>query len=202
METKKSTKAIFTKTRNYLRQKTDISKILLSKKEPYGKNGSVRYTINDHDVIRPLCIRPLQMIDYVNYFDNVKKMSFNVSDNKLLKIRKKIWEKVCSFMKIEVDSETVSGDKYIDTKIRSYKDKIDTGFYGKGIPKKNAACNCLSLIVLQSAIRASKKHYPQTFLEECNYEVKKKKMEKLINNLEQNLSDKSDSESDNEESND
>ena len=45
----------------------------------------------------------------------------------------------------------------------------------KGIPRKTAACNCLSLIVLESVIRASKKYYPQTFLEECKYEIKKKK---------------------------
>ena len=46
-------------------------------------------------------------------------MSFDVSDNKLLKNYKKIWEKVSSLMKIEFDSEPVYGDKYINTKIRS-----------------------------------------------------------------------------------
>ena len=146
------------------------------------------------------------MIGYVNYFDNVKKMSFDVSDNKLLKNYKQIWEKVSSLMKIEFNSGPVYGDKYINTKIKSYKDIIDTDFYGKGIPRKNAAFNCLSLIVLESVIRASKKYYPQTFLEKCKYEVKKKKMEKFINGLELTLSDKSNSEfdngSDNEEFND
>ena len=92
----------------------DISKILVSKNEPYSKNGSVRYIIeyNDDDVIRPLCIRLPQKIGYVNYFDNVRKMSLDVSDNKLLKNYKKIWEKVSSLMKIEFDSEPVYGDKY------------------------------------------------------------------------------------------
>ena len=61
-------------------------------------------------------------------------MSFDVSDNKLLKNYKKIWEKNRI---IEFDSGLVYGDKYINTKIRSYTD-----FNGKGIPRKNAACNC------------------------------------------------------------
>ena len=52
-----------------------------------------------------LCIRLPQMIGYVNYFDNVKKMSLDVSDNKLN--YKKIWEKVGSLMKTEFDSEPV-----------------------------------------------------------------------------------------------
>ena len=72
--------------------------------------------------------------------------------------------------------------------------------------EKKAACNWLSLIVLESVIRASKKYNPQTFLEECKFEVKNKKMDKLINDLKLNLSDKSDSKfdngSDNEEFND
>ena len=42
----------------------DISKIVISKKESYGKNGSLKYFIGyDHnDDIRPLCIMLAQMI--------------------------------------------------------------------------------------------------------------------------------------------
>ena len=37
----------------------DINRILVSKKEPYGKNNSHIYFIgyNDNDVIRPLCLK-------------------------------------------------------------------------------------------------------------------------------------------------
>ena len=35
--------------------------------------------------------------------------------------------------------------------------------------------------MLDSAIRVSKKYYPQTLLEECKYKIKKIKMENLIN---------------------
>ena len=53
--------------------------------------------------------------------------------------------------------------------------------------------------MLDSVIRANKKYYHQTFLEECRYEIKKNKMENLINDdLDLNSSDKSDSVSDNE----
>ena len=34
---------------------------------------------------------------------------------------------------------------------------------------------------LDSVIRVNKKNYPQIFLEECKYEMKKNKMENLIN---------------------
>ena len=53
--------------------------------------------------------------------------------------------------------------------------------------------------MLDSFIRANKKYYPQTPLEECKYEIKKNKMEKLINDdLDLSSSDESDNESDNE----
>ena len=65
---------------------------------------------NDYDVIRPLCIKVPQMIEYVNDFDSNKTMSFKVNDNRLLKKYSKIWGKVNIFMNIEFDSEPVYGD--------------------------------------------------------------------------------------------
>ena len=67
------------------------------------------------------------------------------------------------------------------------------------MPKENASNKCLSLIMLDSVIRANKKYYPQTLLEYCKYEIKKNKIENLINDdLDPSSSDESDSESDNE----
>ena len=53
--------------------------------------------------------------------------------------------------------------------------------------------------MLDSVIRANNKYYPQTFLEGCKYEIKKNKVENLINDdLDLSSSDESDGESDNE----
>ena len=85
-------------------------------------------------------------------------MSFKVSDNKLLKNYTKIWERIRNLMNIKFDSEPVysDNDKYINTKIKLYEDKINTNFQDKKIPKENASYKCLSLIMLDSAIRANK----------------------------------------------
>ena len=141
------------------------------------------------------------MIGYVKHSDSNKTMYFKVIDNKLLKKYTKIWERVNSLMNTKFDSEPVYGDndKYIKTKIKSYGDKINTNFLRKKIPKGNATYKCLSLIMLDSVIRANKKSYPPTLLEECKYEIKKNKMENLINDdLDLSSSDESDSQSDNE----
>ena len=53
--------------------------------------------------------------------------------------------------------------------------------------------------MLDSLIRANKKYYPQTLLEECKYEIKKNKMENLINDdLDPSSSDEADNKCDNE----
>ena len=67
------------------------------------------------------------------------------------------------------------------------------------MPKENASYKCLSLIILDSVIRANKKYYPQTLLEKYKYVIKKNKMGNLINDdLDLSSSDESDNESDND----
>ena len=57
--------------------------------------------------------------------------------------------------------------------------------------------------MLDSIIRINKKYYLQTLLEECKYEIKKNKIENIINdNLDQSSSDnENDSDFDNETDN-
>ena len=56
--------------------------------------------------------------------------------------------------------------------------------------------------MLDSVIRANKKYYPQTLLEECKYVIRKNKMEIVINDhLDLSSSDETDNESDNESDN-
>ena len=57
------------------------------------------------------------------------------------------------------------------------------------MPKEKSPCKCLLIIVLDSVIKANKKYYPQTFLEECKYAV-----QEIQNYIDDDL--KSDSESD------
>ena len=178
----------------------DVNKILVSKKESYGKKKSLKYFIGyNDDVIRPLCLTLPQMIGYVKHFDSNKTMSFKVGDNKLLKKYSTIWEKISNLWNIEFDSEPVydDNDKYIKAKIKLYGDKVNTNFQGKKLTKENASYSCLSLIILDSVIRVNKKYYPQTLLEERKYEIKKNKMVKLIDeDLDPSSPDESDNESD------
>ena len=155
----------------------DVNKILASKKESYGKNNALKYVIgyNDNDVIRPLCLTLSQISGFIKRGKENKKtiiaMSLMVKDKELLKNYDKVWEKIESLMVIDFESKPVYGDddKNIKTKIKIYAGRMVTNFHNKVIPKEKAPCKCLSVIMLDSAIKVSKKYYTQTFLEECKY---------------------------------
>ena len=52
----------------------DVNKMLVSKKEPYGKHNSLIYFIGYNDnVIRPLCLRLSKTTGYINKFENKKQ---------------------------------------------------------------------------------------------------------------------------------
>ena len=169
-DNKKIKNVIFYKTKKVFQiDDIDVNKILVSKKEPYDTKNALKYFIgyNDNDVIRPLCLRLPQMTGYAKKFNENATMSFRANNKQLLKNYNKIWEKVEKLMRIDFESKPVCGDdnKYIKTKIKIYADNMITNFHNKKMPKENAPCECLSIIMLDSVIKANEKYYLQTFLE-------------------------------------
>ena len=132
------------------------------------------------------------MTGYVRKFEGNTTMSFKIGDKQLLKKYNQIWKRVEKLLKIKFDSEPVYGDndEYIKAKTKIYGGSVNTNFQSKKMPKEKAPCKCLSIIMLDSVIKAKKKYYPQTLLEECKYEQKRIKTENLIDDdLEKSLSD-------------
>ena len=132
------------------------------------------------------------MTGYARKFVENTTMPFRANDKQLLKNYNKIWEKVEKLMKINFENKPVYGDddKYIKTKIKIYAGSMITNFHNKKMPKEKAPCKCLSIIMLDSVIKANKKYYPQTILEECKYVQKTIKIESHIDeDLEKSESD-------------
>ena len=145
------------------------------------------------------------MASYVRKFEGNTAMFFKVTDKQLLKKYNQIWKRVEKLLKIEYDSKPVYGysDKYIKTKVKIYADSMITNFQSIKMPKEKAPCKFLSIIMLDSVIKAKKKYCLRTLLEECKYEQEKIRMENLIDDdLEKTSSDEYNSESDDEKDND
>ena len=123
-----------------------------------------------------------------------------IKDIQLLKNYNKIWKKFEKLMKIDFSTKTTYGDdndKYIKTRIKTYKDSLTTNFYNKNgskkIPEEKVPHKCLSIIILDSVIYAYEKYHPQTFLEECKYAKEKIKTN---NYIDEELKSEFDSDSD------
>ena len=89
----------------------DVNKILVSKKEPYGKNNSLIYFIgyNDNDVIRPLCLKLSKMTGYINKFvKNEISMSLLVKNKQFLKSYNKILKKIEGLMTIDFNTKLLT----------------------------------------------------------------------------------------------
>ena len=111
------------------------------------------------------------MTGYARKFNENATMSFIVKDKKLLKKYRKIWEAIEGLMKITFESKPVYREdvKYIKKKIKTYAGNIITNFHNKKMLKEKAPCKCLSIIIIDSVVKANKKYYPQTLSEECKY---------------------------------
>ena len=114
--------------------------------------------------MRPLYLFISQTTGYINKFEKNKiTMSLMVKDKQLLENYNKIWKKIERLMSIDFDSKTTYGDddKYIKTKIKTYKDSIITNFYNKKIPEERVPHKCLSIIILESVLYTYEKNQIQ-----------------------------------------
>ena len=98
------------------------------------------------------------MTSSVRKFEGNATMSFKISENQFLKKYNQIQKRVEKLLKTEFDSEPVYGDndKYIKAKTKIYAGSIITKFPSKNMPKKEAPCKSLSIIMLDSVIKENK----------------------------------------------
>ena len=115
-----------------------------------------------------------------------------VKDKQLLENYKKIWGKIEKLIGVDFESKATYIDKYINTKIKTYKDRITTNIYDETVFKE-VPHKCLSIAILDSVLFAYEKYYSQIFLEECKYV---KENIKSKNYIDMELESESDSNSD------
>ena len=108
------------------------------------------------------------------YFENGgKNMSFLIKNNEVWGKYEDIWGVIKNKQSIKFHSESIYKKKYLKAKIREFDVDIKTNFLSNGLPKENTYYTCIACITIDSVIRMNKKNYPQVYLEECKYKIKK-----------------------------
>ena len=64
-------------------------------------------------------------------------------------------------------------------KVREFDCSIKKNFLGNGLPKENKYYACIACITFDSVLKMNKKNYPQVYLEERKYKVKKNTYTKI-----------------------
>ena len=122
-------------------------------------------------------------------------MSFAIKDDSVLDKYNEIWDKIKETPNIKFHSMPAYDEKYIKVKIRQFNGEIKTNFLGDKIPKENVHYAYLACVTIDSVMKMEKKIYPQVYLEECKYKIKKTKTSSFINTeLESELKSDTDSE--------
>ena len=142
-----------------------INRIIVSNEASFVKK-EYKYFIGYKNVkaIRPLSIFLPKMSIYRRDFNKTKCMSFLIKDENTLEKYDEISEKVSNITSKKIYSEPVHNIKYLKTKIKPFKEKINT--------KESSQCIYISAILIDSVYRKDKNYYPQVFLVKYGYVVK------------------------------
>ena len=161
----------------------DTGKIVISDRFKHSEEG-FKYFIGyqENEIVKPLCIILPQMNGYIKYFENGgKNMSFLIKKSEVWEKYEDIWDVIKNKLNIKFHSQPIYENKYLKTKVREFDGIIKTNFLGNNIPKENMYYTCIACITLDSVMKMSKKNYPQVYLEECKYKVKKIHTPRFIN---------------------
>ena len=170
-------KTFYSSKEAILLDSVDLSKIVVSS----------RWTLNDttykyfcgylnNDFIKPLCVILPQMNGYIKYFDDGgKNMSFVTDDEKVYEKYDEIWNVVKNLLKLKFAVSSIRNDKYILGKLKIFKKKNLTTFDNIVPIEKNHYIR-IPAIDIDSVLKIDKKAYPQAYLEECKYKLKKRKI--------------------------
>ena len=175
----------------------DLSKIVVSNK--WKINDTIyKYFCGylNNDFIQPLCVILPQMSRYIKYFDNGRKnMSFVTDDKEVYGKYNEIWNVVKRLLKLKFAASPVRDDKYILAKLKIFNRINRTTFTNNIMPIKKNHCICIPAIDIDSVLKVDKKSYPQAYLEQCKYKLKKRKP---VNFIDFEIIDDDDNEFDND----
>ena len=159
----------------------DLSKIVVSS----------RYKINDTRYkffcgYLPCLFLPLRVIlpqvdGYIKYLDDGRKnMSFVTDDENIYEKYNKLWEVIRKLLKVNFAVSPVRDDKYLVAKLKIFAGINRTTFINNSIPIERNHYICIPAIDIDSVLKINKSTYPQAYLEQCKYKLKKRKIVNYI----------------------
>ena len=132
--------------------------------------------------------------EYIKYFDNGgKNMTFVTDNEKVYNKYNEIWEVIRKLLKVKFTVNLVRDDKYLVAKLKIFNRINRTTFNNNNIPIERNHYIFIPAIDIDSVLKTdNKRAYHQAYLEQCKYELKKRK---IVNYIDDEIIDE-DSDSD------
>ena len=161
----------------------DLNKIVVSKKWKIN-DTTYKYICGylNNNTIQPLCVILPQMDGYIKYFDDGgKNMLFVTDDEKIYEKYNEIWEVIRNLLKVDFIVSPVRDDKYLVAKLKIF-DRINRTTFNNNsfIPMERNHYICIPVIDIDSVLKIDKRAYPQAYLEQSKYKLKKRKIVNYI----------------------
>ena len=138
----------------------------------------------NNNSIKPLCVILPQVDGYIKYFDDGgKNMSFVTDDEKIYEKYNKIWEVIRKLLKVHFAVSPVRDDKYLVAKLKIF---AGTTFINNSIPIERNHYICIPATDIDSVLKIDNRAYPQAYLEQCKYKLKKRK---IVNDIDDEIID-------------
>ena len=155
----------------------DLDKIVVSSKWKINETSCKYYVGYKNDtLIKSLCVIMPQMTGYIKHFkDGGKNMSF-VSDYEIVYDKyAAIWSKVEKLLKLKFSVNPIRDDKYVCCRLKIFGGHVWSTFTDNVMPLERQSYLCIAAIDIDSVLKVNKKVYPQVYLEQCKYKLKKRK---------------------------
>ena len=159
----------------------DLNKIVVSNKWKINETA-YKYLCGylNNDVIQPLCVILPQMHGYIKYFDDDgKNMTFVTNNEKGYDKYNEVWEVIRKLLKVKFALNLVRDDKFLVAKLKIFNKINRTTFNDdnnkNNILKERSRYICIPAIDIDSVLKIkNKRAYPQAYLEQCKYKLKKR----------------------------
>ena len=118
-------------------------------------------------------------MDILNIYGG-KNRSFVTDDEEVYEKYNEIWEVVRKLLKLKFIVNPIRDDKYIIAKLTIFKGINRTTFTNNIIPIERNNYTCIAAIDIDSVLKIEKREYPQAYLEQCKYKLRKRRAVNFI----------------------
>ena len=151
----------------------DLDKIVVSNSISCNKGKDQRFVVgyeDDEKIIALYIKTPPKVFSYgvSQYSENSAwNMGFNVEDHEDWQDDyNKIWKAVEEQLFITCTGDPIKEGRYLNAKVKVWKDKIRTNFHGNKIPY-NQHCEATAVLKISSVYKQGNNYYPQVYVEEA-----------------------------------